>query len=179
MGAGVIHTLKVRGQDFEVYLDDRGRFFANVGSDQVRDETMEGLRKLLMRETKKLSTKIAVPITVITRGATDRWSQYGHELEGDTYTDYVMVGVHARSESPLIVDEKGKKSQLDYWMKSLVYRQLDDADKIEHQGLVERYVEAKEALEAFLAERKIEDPRKVVMAEMERVLAEKGESLDG
>lgn len=152
--------LTVRGQDFEIFTDDQGRWVAYIDSSPILADSRDKLRDALMKATKQAATKVAVPFIRVT-------TRQGREVRIDHGT---ATGIHSANGNVLArFGERGSEQLTHGWGNVTYLREGTDMDRWRELSDAARAANA--AFSAFVAEHKIELSQ-AVQAELNKVMGE-------
>lgn len=86
-----VHPMQVRNHEYEIRVDEKGRFLTNVGTETLYSSTRDGLRDKLMELTAKAAVKLAIPFVLVNGGG-----------RSDPFARGTVVGVHGGNGNLLV-----------------------------------------------------------------------------
>ena len=153
-GAEVWKTTKIKGVEYEIYLNDDGEFYCDLPDQAGRLKGKTWLQlygQLLKRENNKRRIA-AVAVTV--------WDG-GRHSHSPALTDATLYGRHAQNNDHLVEyvegDRKGERDRIHGYGSEVVLRRLHKPEKALLLKLEQQRKAAEEGLEKLLKEWKHKD----------------------
>jgi hypothetical protein len=136
--------MEVRGQAFQLTVNDGGTWFTEYQGSSVSARTRDELYQNLMKLTKQAAARVAVPFTQM------------EFLRGEPVIKHgTITGIHTRNRNLLVEWEDGRKSQLDvHYGKNFAVR-MSPEDEARWIALVKASGEAARQVHDFQAEHAI------------------------
>ena len=160
--------MKVRDQEIDVEVRTatdglRADFVATLDQKVYRSSTWEGLYKILMAQTKRVTVKVRVPFLRLLHKS---WNS------PNRFSEQVAVGIHGGTGKVLVKDEKvrGGSSQDDGY--SVVFVELTPAEQQQRIELEDRLDEVQAQIKEFDSTRTFRLVEKVRNAIEEQVSSE-------
>lgn len=138
-------TMTVRGQDIEVKAEVRNggqeaSWSLDIGGRILTDETLSGLYRKAMDESRKAGVKLDIRFT---------------KAAGDHIERGTVYAIHGGTGNPMVRWESGTTSQLDR-ISSDILAPLTDEEMAEVRRLQAAAVQAQKALQTFKASHALE-----------------------
>lgn len=143
---------EVDGVTYQINITYDGRFSTTYDDDEISSKTLDKLLarlRSLMRK-RKVTEKAALPVTVLGgRG-------YYYNKEEEKFRHGVVTGIHASNNNILFKQDGGKQGTEQLSGYNNVYRRLTDAEMAEYIKLVRAQEAAREAVENWDKEHRID-----------------------
>lgn len=133
-------TLEVRGQTYEVELNESGHFEACVGDQRYHAESVEKLREKFVKATRQTNLDIR-----FCRPNSDGSVSYG-----------IVTGLHASRRAALVRWNDGKRETIQSYNANDMLEPLNHEEAVYLSQLTRASLQAQKAIKDFRAEHKLD-----------------------
>lgn len=157
MATHKLKTLNIRGQQYEVSVNDGGEFFADVSDETLRAPSLDELKQKLMVATKQKSIKMAIEFEVLNANGSTRLG--------------IVTGIHVNSNLLVKYADASKTEQERSYSFRVQARPLTELERAEWATIC-RDKRSAEKREADFRKRVDFDVRGKAREEMARLTGE-------
>ena len=138
-----------RGEKVEIHVDSEGMFYARIGLDSLKEETLKALVAKLRRASNKTRVTVAVPATLL-NVQDHTGSGFSRKYHGQTCKRVVLTGINPKTDEVNFTYENGEKGSQSRWNRDAAFgRPMTDADIAEWKRLDKARRVAKDAFDKF------------------------------